>query len=146
MAGFHKKRRIVGPSKNELKLQRGEAEERRARSAGTIAQRFPQVERLTITLSFLSPQSAPLGDEKRVFKTSDAPDFSAPCPGRCGGGKFDLEGKVSAVLDARQPVAEATGVCQQPLYAGSPDVCGARLQCKIEATYLPEPKEEPAAA
>jgi hypothetical protein len=137
MAFYGKRRKPAGPSKNEQKVQRNEAEARR--HSGNMSQRFPQVERLTISLQFLTPQGQILEEQKRVFKGSDAPDFSAPCPGRCGGGKFNLDAKVAGVVEARQPAAEATGLCQEPLYANSPDSCGARLQCKIEVSYLPEP-------
>ena len=141
MAFYGKRRKPAGPSKNEQKIQRNEAEARRA--GGRLAQQFPTVERITIALQFLGPQGQVLGEEKRVFKVTDAPDFSASCPGRCGGGKFNLEAKVASVVEARQPAAEANGTCQEPLYAGAAEVCGTRLQTKIEVAYLPEP--EPAA-
>lgn len=138
MAFYGKRRKPAGPSKNEQKLQRAEAEARRVRSAGSLADHFPQVERLIVSLQFLSPQGQVLSEEKRVFLPAEAYNISAPCPGRCGVGNFDLEAKVSNLVETRQPGAEASGVCQEPLYAGSPDVCGTKLQCKIEVVYLPE--------
>lgn len=139
MAFYGKRRRAPGPSKNEQKVQRAEEEARRARSIGSIAQRFPEVQRLAVKLQFLSPQGQVLAEEVRELRPADPVNLSAPCPGRCGVGKFDLAAKIESVVTARQNLAEASGVCQEPLYAGSPDSCGCKLNCRIEVTYLPAP-------
>ncbi|MCX5787494.1 MAG: hypothetical protein NTX64_03130 [Elusimicrobia bacterium] len=149
MARYFKKRRIVGPSKNEEKLRRAADAEARERSVTRLSDQFPTVARLTVQLDLLSPQNHPLAEHQtRVFKPEDRADFSVPCPGRCGQGTFNLAAKVQSVVEARQPVSEGTGICQEPLFAGSADVCGVKLVCRIEAAYKEEApaKEVPAAA
>ena len=144
MAGFPRRRRgPQGPNKNEQKVQQREAAERRVRSAGSLADRFPSVERLSISLEFRGPQDSVLGSENRVFRGADIVELAAPCPGLCGVGNFDLAAKIEQVVIAREPASQASGVCQERLYAGSPDVCGCRLACRIEISYKPEPKPEP---
>ncbi len=141
MARYFKKRRPVGPSKNEEKLQRNREAEARERNQGRLADVFPLVERLTAHLELMSPQQHSLADpETRVFKSEDRVDLSVPCPGRCGQGSFNLAGKVAAMVENHEPKADATGVCQEPLFAGASDVCGVKLFCKIEVQYVPEPK------
>lgn len=136
MAGYFKKRRIAGPSKNEQKLQREREAEARERSRGRLGDAFPQVERLTVRLELHSPQGAPLAEpETRTWKAPDRTDFAVPCPGRCGEGSFNLEGKITSMIETHVPSAEASGVCQQPLYAGATEVCGVQLKCKIEVQY-----------
>ncbi|MBI4676288.1 MAG: hypothetical protein HY748_01760 [Elusimicrobia bacterium] len=139
MPPFYKKRRNTGPSKNDLKVQRNLESERLARSGDTLARRFPSVQRLSIRLEITGPQKQLLAAETRVFGPADRCGFEVACPGRCGGGRFDLDAKVVAVLSARQTASESSGVCQNPIYAGSSDVCGCRLACAIEAAYRPEP-------
>ncbi|MBI4348757.1 MAG: hypothetical protein HY553_18100 [Elusimicrobia bacterium] len=141
MARYFKKRRPVGPSKNEQKLQRNREAEARERNVGRLSDAFPQVERLTVRLELLSPQQHSLAEpETRVFKAQDRIELSVPCPGRCGQGSFNLAGKVQAVIESHEASADATGTCQEPLFAGATEVCGVRLSCKIEVQYAPEPK------
>ncbi|MBI5624268.1 MAG: hypothetical protein HY924_10845 [Elusimicrobia bacterium] len=135
---YFKKRRNPGPSKNELKVQRNEEEDRRTRSGDTLARRFPDVQRLSIRLEIRGPQSQLFSEESRVFNPPDRCNFAVACPGRCGGGTFNLEAKLESVLDSRQTASESSGVCQNPIYAGAAEVCGCRLSCKIEASYKPE--------
>ncbi|MBI4425050.1 MAG: hypothetical protein HY554_15060 [Elusimicrobia bacterium] len=144
MARFFKKRRPKGgPSKNEEKVTRSREAAARERSMSRLADRFPQVERLSVQLDLVSPQNHPLAERQtRVFRPEDACDFSVPCPGRCGHGSFDLAAKLESVVETRQPLSESSGTCQEPLYAGSPDVCGVRLNCRIEVAYAPEPAKE----
>ncbi|MBI5209146.1 MAG: hypothetical protein HY927_04140 [Elusimicrobia bacterium] len=142
---YYKKRRNTGPSKNDLKVRRNMEAERQTRGGVTLSQRFPNVERLTVKLEILGPQKQLFSKATRAFGPSDRCEFSVPCPGRCGGGSFDLEGKLTAVLTAGQTVTEATGICQQPIYPGASEVCGCQLRCGIEASYLPEPAAAPQA-
>lgn len=136
MARYFKKRRPVGPSKNEEKLQRNREAEARERNLGRLVDQFPQVEQMTIHLDLLSPQQHSLAEpETRVFKSEDRVDLSVPCPGRCGQGSFNLAGKVTALVEGHETKAEASGICQEPLFAGASDVCGVRLACKIEVQY-----------
>ena len=141
-----KKRRYAPPNKNEEKVKRSINAEYRAQSAGTLGSRFPQVERLSVRLTFLSPQQHILGEETRTFKPSDISNFIALCPGRCGGGSFNIEAKIEEVVTARLPSSESGGKCQQTLYAGSPDICACELKCKMEASYFPEKAPEPESA
>lgn len=136
MAGYFKKRRVAGPSKNEQKVQRVREAEARERSKGRLGDAFPQVERLTVRTEILSPQGAQLAEpETKVYKTGDRADFAVACPGRCGQGSFNLEGKIQSVIESNAPSAEASGTCQEPLYAGASEVCGVQLKCRIEVQY-----------
>ena len=142
MARFFKHRHKPGPSKNEVKVQRAQDAARRARSAGRLQDRFPEVEHLRVLLELLSPQGSPLGREVREYGPEDVVDFAVPCPGRCGStGSFDLATKIGAVITALETSSESSGVCQEPLYAGSPDPCGTKLVCRVEASYAPRPVE-----
>lgn len=145
MAAFYKKRRNTGPSKNDLKVQRNMESARLSRSGDTIGRRFPTVQRVSIRLEIMGPQGQLLSEETRVFSPADRCGFEVQCPGRCGGGRFDLEAKLAAVLNSRETASESSGVCQNPIYAGSSEVCGCRLSCKIEAAFKPEPAPGPAA-
>jgi hypothetical protein len=138
MPPFFKKRRRgnAGPNKNEKKVRRAQDATRLGDSLGLIQDAFPQVQSLTLQLEFITPENQLMDEETRTLAPTDPCDFSAPCPGRCGGSTpFDFSGKVKAMVNNRQTEGEANGTCQQPLYAGSPDVCGMRLKCSIEASY-----------
>lgn len=138
MAQFFKRRAKPGINKNDQKVQRGKEAAGRSRAAGSLGYRYPSVEKLSVFLDFITPQNQSLAQQVRVFKPSDACDFSVPCPGRCGCGSYDLAAKIKTVVEAQEKVSESSGVCQEPLYSGSPDICGLKLQCKIEASYLPQ--------
>ncbi|HOW27680.1 MAG TPA: hypothetical protein PK876_04160 [Elusimicrobiota bacterium] len=134
----HKKRKAAGPNKNEKKVMREMEAERRIGMAGTLKERYPSVQRLTIQLNFISPQGHLLEQQTRHYGPADACDFSATCLGRCGGtGSFDLESKIKEVISTRRAASDNTGTCQEKLYPGSADCCGSRLQCKIEVSYQP---------
>ncbi len=140
MAQFFKKRRGKGgPSKNEQKVARGREAANRTRMAGTVGQRFPALERLTVKLEFISPQGQTVDTQSRGLGPDDAYEFSVPCPGRCGQGSYDLAAKIQAVIEAREGMSESSGQCRVPTYPGSPEVCGYQLKCRIEATYFPQP-------
>lgn len=139
MAGhFRKRRRFPGPAKNTLKVERGREEELRSRRAGSLGERFPAVERLVVTLEFLTPQQHILGQETRTFLPADILDFSAPCPGKCGTGSFDLAAKIEDVVAARGSDVRTGGVCRVRLYAGLPDECGCEFKSRLQVSYLPE--------
>jgi hypothetical protein len=140
MAGYFKKRRRApaGPNKNERKVMRRVENEGRDRVAGTLRNHYPSAQKLSIRLLFLSPQHQTLGEETRAFEPDDSCDFALSCPGRCGVGSFNLQAKVDSVVTNRQAVSESSGKCQEPLYGGSPEICGCELRCKMEVVYLPE--------
>jgi hypothetical protein len=139
MAGYFKRKHRPGPSKNELKVQRGIAAEDRARNTRFLKDLYPSVQRLSIQLEFISREGQPFDQQKRDFGPSSPCDFAVPCPGRCGVGSFDLAAKVALVVESKQAVSESTGICQEPLFAGATEVCGFQLRCRIEIAYFPEP-------
>jgi hypothetical protein len=139
MAQFFKRRAKPGINKNDQKVQRGKEAVGRGRAAGSLGYRYPLVERLSVTLDFITPQNQSVDQQTRVFGPLDGCEFSVPCPGRCGCGSYDLAAKIKAVIDAGEKASESSGICKEPLYSGSPDICGLKLQCKIEIRYLPQP-------
>jgi len=139
MAGYFKKRRVAGPSKNEEKVLRGQSEERQARMAGTLSSRFPTVKRLRVDLKFLDARQQPLDEKHLDLKPGDAAIFTVPCPGRCGRGSFDFSKKAAETVEARLPASDSSAKCQEPLYAGSAEVCGWEARCRMEIEYLPLP-------
>ena len=140
MPFFKKRRRSpAGPNKNQKKIMRGQEASRMAHSAGVMGEKFPSVNQLSILLDFMTPQQYLIDQQTRVLTPADPCDLLVPCPGRCAGeGSFDLLGKIKSVVDSRSTHSESSGVCRQPLYPGSPDLCGSHLRCKIEVSYLPE--------
>lgn len=139
MSPFFRRRSRSGPNKNEQKVLRGKEAANRTRLAGLLGQRYPSVERLSVQLDFISPQGHSIDHQTRIFWPSDTCDFSVPCPGRCSGGSYDLAAKIRPVVEGRETLSESSGLCQEPLYGGSPDTCGFRLKCRIEVRYLPQP-------
>jgi hypothetical protein len=103
---------------------------------GRLGLMYPPVSTLNIRMEFVSPEGHSLSSEDRQFSPSDLVDFSAPCQGRCGNGRMDLEGKISQIVNAGQTTCETRGVCQELLYAGANDVCGCELRCVIKVAYL----------
>jgi hypothetical protein len=133
MASFFKPRRRKpsGPNKNQKKVMRGEA----ASHQGLLKDRFPAVERLEVELEFMTPRQELIDQEVRELGPDDPLDVSAPCPGRCGRGSFDVAAKVRSIIEARETQGEATGVCREILFPGSPEACEVRLRCRIRADY-----------
>lgn len=132
-----KKRKNSGPNKNEEKVQRGKDAERLGASSNSLGARFPGVEKLVVTLQFMSSREADLGTETRSFTPQDPCRFEAACPGPCGVGEFNLASKIESVIAARLPSAEASGQCEEPLFAGSKELCGCRLNCRLTVSYRP---------
>jgi hypothetical protein len=90
-------------------------------------------------LDFTTPQRQALEGETRAYGPNDACEFTAPCPGRCGEhGVFDFTPAFTSAIAQRKSSAEAHGTCQQPIFAGSPEVCGMQLACRIAVVYRPE--------
>lgn len=135
---FRKRRRSVGPNKNQEKVIRSREEEGRAQRAGTLRSRYPGVEKLVVHLEFVSPQQHVLSQEERVFGQNDTLDLDVPCPGRCGEGTLDLESHVEKVLTERQPRSQSSGRCQHPIYMNANEECGTELRCRVEVQYAPD--------
>lgn len=145
MATHYKKRRgHSGPSKNEEKVMRAKNALRQAVSGGALGARFPSVMRLSVRLVFLNAQQHVLEEKTLSLGLSDPCRFTVPCPGRCGVGVFDFTAKLESGVLAGDAVVEAGGKCQQPLYAGSPEVCGCEVKCRMEFSYRPKPSPAPA--
>lgn len=142
MADFYRKRKVKpGPSKNEQKVMRSRESEAANRSTPTLKSLYPPVDRLTIHLEFRSPQKAPLGNETRVFNANDPCRFTAPCPGTCGVGSFNLAAKIGKVVETAAAASEGTGVCQEQ--GGAAGVCGCELKVRMEVVYAPLPNPLP---
>ena len=146
MAGFHKKRRRPGPSKNDEKVSRGKDEERRAHPSNWLGNRFELVQGLAVQFELIGTHSEMLGQETRKFSREDACGFSVPCPGLCGGGTFDLGMKIGEAVAAQQAHAEGDLVCQNKTYSGPATVCGVTLKYRLDLTYraAAAPPSEPA--
>lgn len=141
-AFFKPKRRRgpAGPNKNQQKVLRRAEAERGARSAGILKERFPSVTSIALHLSFITPQAEVFEERSRTIGAGDVCDFSAPCPGRCGGerGSFDLSEEIKTALDSRRERAEGRLVCQETMNIGTTGVCDFRLEWKSVITYAAE--------
>ena len=137
MAQYRKRRIAPGPNKNEEKVRRSQEAETRARSAGLLRDRFPTVDRLALDLTVTAPQDGSTEHLKRDIGAENGCEFTVPCPGRCGRGVFDVTEMVTAAVEARNPQAQAGAVCQEPFLPGLPDVCGVKLDCRLEVTFKP---------
>ncbi|MDE2489333.1 MAG: hypothetical protein KGM24_00690 [Elusimicrobia bacterium] len=136
MPGFYrKKRRKVGPSKNDEKVLRGRQAEAETRAAGTLSSRFPGARALSVRLSIVSPQGVVL-DEREVSLGADDPfQIDIDCPGRCGSGNFDFSDFVSEALERREESGQVEASCGEPLYGGGPDLCGCVARCEFSAEF-----------
>ena len=134
---FKKRKGFTGPNKNEEKVMRGEAAERRARSVGIMGPRFPLVKRLEIHLIFLNAQQHVLEERKLSLGPLDSCDLKAPCPGRCGVGAFDVFAIVETAVEAKHSQLESSLKGAEALFAGSTEKCGCELKAHLEMTYVP---------
>ncbi|HAM36088.1 MAG TPA: hypothetical protein DEB40_11655 [Elusimicrobia bacterium] len=137
---FKKKRRNAGPNKNEEKVQRAADARDRENSGDTLGENFPNVKRLKIQLQFLTVQGQVLEEKTLELNPGDTCSFQASCPGRCGTGSFDFSEAVTNVVNRRQPLAESSAPCKEPIFAGSNEICGCQLKCRMECEYLPAPE------
>jgi hypothetical protein len=139
MAGFQKRRRKPGPSKNEEKVSRGKEEERMAHPSNRLGNRYGSAERLALALTLTGNHQEVLGQETRSFGREDACSFGVDCPGLCGGGRFDLSPKISEIVSLREPSVEFSLICQERTYGGAGTSCGVTLKCRVDASYKPIP-------
>lgn len=130
---YRKKKRVVGPSKNEEKVERARQAELMSRGSNSIGTRYPQVRALKVLLSFTGAQGQSLGEETRTYGPQDPADFTVSCPGMCGVGSFDLASKVAQVVESLSEVSEGTGICKESLQTGQP--CGCSLKARLEVSY-----------
>jgi hypothetical protein len=143
MAGYHKKRRRPGPSKNEEKVSRSKDEERRSHPSNWLGNRYESVEKLSLEMELIGTHGELLGQESRRFGREDACGFAIPCPGLCGGGSFELGAKINDIVASREPHTEASVVCPNKTN-GLATVCGVTLKFKLDAVYRAAPAPAPA--
>lgn len=128
---FKKRRHQKTINKNDAKVRRAQAVlDRPAMSA-----LYSDVDRLSVQLDFYSPEGHILLQQNRQFQPSDIVDFEAPCPGRCGNGRTDLEGKLRSMIERRETESQARAKCPETIIAGEQDVCGTELRCQIRISY-----------
>ena len=145
---FKKRRKNQGPNKNEEKVQRAADARSRETSGGALGTRYPSVQRIKITLCFLTAQQQLLEEKVMDLKSSDACRFDIPCPGRCGTGRFDFSAAFANAVARRQTTAESGAPCREPVFAGSSETCGCQVSCRMEIDYAPEraPSAQPGPA
>lgn len=133
MADFYpKKKRKVGPSKNEEKLQRQQHAADDARAAGSLAQNFPGVAGLKVSITVKGAQGQLL-EEKTLDIGANAPFLvSVDCPGACGSGKFDFADHVADALNNGRLSGRAELSCGMPLYSGP---AGSTCTCLATAAF-----------
>lgn len=134
MAFYRKKKRKVGPSKNEEKVRRaGEAADME-RAAGTLSTRYPSVRSLKVKVSISTPQGVVLEESVETYGPQDAFVLEADCPGSCGSGHYDFAVLITQALDAAQARGSNQVICQEASYSGAPgSVCGCVAKCEFEA-------------
>lgn len=128
---FKKKRRQKTINKNDEKVRRLQAIQDRP----AMSVLYSEVERLSVQMDFYSPQGHLLLQQTREFNPSDTIDFAAPCPGRCGDGRMDLEGKLVSMIQRHETSSQSRAQCGQTFTAGSSDLCGCELRCNIDISY-----------
>ena len=106
----------------------------RRESGRALSAIYPNVQRLTLDLEFLSPQGDLISQDQIDAGPSDVVDLSAPCPGRCGDGTMDLQGKVEDVVRRHETASESRGKCARPAF-GTGDPCGTELHAHIGIAY-----------
>lgn len=133
MADFYpKKRRKVGPSKNDEKLQRQQHAADDARAAGTLAQNFAGIAGLKVAISIKGAQGQLL-EEKTISLNANSPfQVSADCPGACGSGRFDFADHVAEALNSERLSGRAELSCGMPSYSGP---SGSTCTCLATATF-----------
>jgi len=140
---FKKRRPMKSISKNQVRLNRREAEERMANSAGSLLTRFPFVKNLEIQLDFTGTRGELLDSEHRIFQAGDLLNFSVNCPGRCGNGRIEMETVVLQMFQNHENSRDISGRCRELLYPGSSETCGVEIRGTMVAQYAPAtPREQ----
>ncbi len=131
MAFFPKKKRKVGPSKNDEKVRRARDAEAQAQAAGTLSTRFPALRGLTLRYVFKNLQGVVLGEEDVALSPADAFQLGADCPGACGTGRFDFSATVIEALGRAQDSGAVELACRESLYGGGATPCGCVARCEF---------------
>lgn len=135
MADFYrKKKRKVGPSKNDEKLQRAQNAADDARAAGTLSSNFPGVAGLKAALSVKGAQGQILEERVINLGAGDAFQITTDCPGACGSGKFDFSDHIAEALASDRLTGRADLPCGMPSYGGGGGgTCACVASCVFEA-------------
>ena len=134
MTFYRKKKRKVGPSKNEEKVRRGQAAEAEAESAGTLASRVPGARSLKLKLSIVSPQGVVLQEDDMTLGAQDAFIVASDCAGACGSGHFDFSQLVAEAVSQGRRSGAAEIPCPESGYgAGTACGCVAKLTYSVES-------------
>ena len=134
MAFYRKKRRKAGPSKNDKKVGRAQAEQDAERAAGTLSTRFPAVRSLRVKLSIATPQGVVLEQTEETYGPNDALILEADCPGSCGSGSYDIAPLIAAAIEGGQKQGSTQLICAEASYSGgNGGVCGCVAKCEFVA-------------
>ncbi len=135
MADFYrKKKRKVGPSKNDEKLQRAQDAAAGERAAGTLVMNFPGVTGLKASLSVKGAQGQILEERVLNIGANDPFMIVTDCPGACGSGKFDFADFVAEALSTDRLTGRADLPCGMPSYGGGGGAtCACVASCVFEA-------------
>ncbi len=134
MAFYRKKKRKVGPSKNDEKVRRAQTAEDNERAAGTLSTRYPTVRALKVKVSISTPQGVVLEESEENYGPQDAFVLEADCPGSCGSGHYDFAILITQALDAAQTRGSNQIICQEASYSGAAGAtCGCVAKCEFTA-------------
>jgi hypothetical protein len=128
---YRKRRRAHGPSKNELRSARNEKAQIQKDRAGTLRQRYPQVEGLSLDLRLEAPAGMTLDQIQRTIGLDDPLQFDLPCPSTCGSGRFSLTETIEQALTSTESVHEGLSICETPSYMDARVPCGTKLYYRI---------------
>lgn len=138
MAFYRKKRRKVGPSKNDQKVRRAQNAEDQERAAGTLSTRFPSLRSLRVKVSIATPQGVVLEESEETYGPNDPFFLEADCPGSCGSGSYDFAVLIGQSLENLQERGSAQIICAEPSYSGaSGATCGCIAKCEFLAEVTP---------
>ena len=133
MTFYRKKKRKVGPSKNEEKVRRGQAAEAEESAAGTLSSRVPGARSLKLKIAIVSPQGVVLEEEDMTLGAGDPFVIGADCAGACGSGSFDFGPLVADALSNGRKSGTAEIACPESGYgAGTACGCVAKLSYSAE--------------
>jgi len=134
---FQKKRRRPGhqPSKNELKVSRRQLEEQQKAQAGTLAERFPNVQELELETKMETPWGAVLENSKRKIGLTDSLHLDAACLGGCPDGVFPIRAAIERILQEEKESHQGMGICQSSS-ARDPELpCSTKLLYSVTVRY-----------
>jgi hypothetical protein len=132
----YRKRRIAAHiNKNELKISRNEAEKKSIESAGTLRNRFPQVQKLQISQRMESVSGAVLEETIKEVGLDESLILNVPCQGGCSGGVFLLTDAVIAAITSGQEQRDGMGLCQMSSYRDPTLPCSTKFYYRVILQY-----------